>query len=424
MIRERKLLKTALFSALLVSLTACSLESSRIDATSGEKELFAAFASGVELAPISFNYRDAAQLTCLDQAGMDIWGVGQDANKARIAYGTMTLSQLKVAQSLGLKINYLSNVKLENTVDSRYHNYAETLAELNSLAENTPNIAHLVDIGDSWQKTQKEADRDICALRIGKGDLDRKPAVLFLGEHHAREIASSEFVLMLAKYLVENYGKDPDVTAAVEGRDVWLVPVVNPDGLEVAFRGSNWRKNTNTLYGGGIIGNLSQGAGVDLNRNYSFSWNKSGGSKVPSAETFRGPKPFSEPETQAIRDLVAKRKPIFLMSYHSFGREILWPWGYTDDPPKDKRLPAIGKKLAVLAGYRGEQACDLYVHGGILNDWAYGELNLLPFTTEIGGPGDGFDPPYERMDKFWKDNLPGAMYLLKIADNPDQVFSK
>ncbi|HEY9765541.1 MAG TPA: M14 family metallopeptidase [Chroococcales cyanobacterium] len=418
--------KAALVALTLVSL-GCSLDgASGLGRVRSEKDLQAAFASGVKIAPVSLRYATPAQLTRLDQAGMDIWGVGRDANKNRLAYGTMTPSQLKVAQEMGLLVNYLPEVKLENSVDSRYHDYAETLSELKGLAQNHPQIARLVDIGDSWEKTQKKADRDIWALRVGKGEssaLDQKPAVLFLGEHHAREIASSEIVLMLAKYLVENYEKDSAVTAAVEGRDIWLVPMVNPDGLEVAFKGSDWRKNTDTSYGGGPIGNGPSGGGVDINRNYGFSWDQSGGSTRPSDPIFRGPKAFSEPETVAIRDLVLRRKPIFLMSYHSYSNLILWPWGYSSEPPKDKRLPAIGKKLAALSGYQGEQSCDLYVHGGILNDWAYGELNLLPFTTEIGGPEDGFDAPYSKMDGFWKENLPGAMYLLKIADNPDQALS-
>ncbi|MGE5708315.1 MAG: M14 family metallopeptidase [Bacteroidota bacterium] len=415
-----KRLTTVLLSTLLLS--ACSTTTSRLG-LQGETKLLEAFRSGVKLAPVSVKTNDPALLSRLDQAGMDIWGVRRDPHDRtlRIATGTMTESQYKLAKQLGMTIGYLSTVRPENTVDPRYHDYREMLEEMRNLAARYPSLARLVDLGDSWEKTQGKADRDIWALRIGKGapaELDQKPALLFMGEHHAREIASSEISLFLLKHLLENYGKDAEVTQAVDGRDIWIVPMVNPDGFELAMKGSDWRKNTNISAGG----TLSYGGGVDVNRNYGFSWDKAGGSTSPTHPTYRGTKPFSEPETQAIRDLVVRRKPIFLMSFHSYSNVILWPWGYSNEPPKDKRLPAIGKKLASLAGYAAEQSCDLYIHGGILNDWAYGELGLLPFTTEIGSEEDGFDPPYAKMDQYWKENKPGMMYLLKIADNPDQAL--
>ncbi|HEY9897714.1 MAG TPA: M14 family zinc carboxypeptidase, partial [Pantanalinema sp.] len=142
----------------------------------------------------------------------------------------------------------------------------------------------------------------------------------------------------------------------------------------------------------------------------------------PENDTFMGVAAFSEPETQAVKKLVGSRKFTFLMTYHSFSNLILWPWGFSDAPPPDKRLPAIGMKLGAFSGYKPQQSKDLYKTSGDTTDWAFGELGILSYTTEIGGWGDNFDPPYAKMAQFWNENRPGAMYLLKLADNPDAVF--
>ncbi|MFP5502480.1 MAG: M14 family zinc carboxypeptidase, partial [Candidatus Sericytochromatia bacterium] len=147
-----------------------------------------------------------------------------------------------------------------------------------------------------------------------------------------------------------------------------------------------------------------------------------GASSHPSHATFRGPGAFSEPETQAIKTLVESRKFTMLMTYHSFSNLILWPWGNTDAPPPDKRLPAIGKKLGDLSGYKPQQSVDLYPTSGDTTDWAFGEHGIMAYTTEIGSWNDGFDPPYSRMTKFWAENEPGARLMLQLAENPSHVF--
>ena len=104
-----------------------------------------------------------------------------------------------------------------------------------------------------------------------------------------------------------------------------------------------------------------------------------------------------------------------MMSYHSFSNLILWPWGYTKQRNTDPKLLAMGRKLGELTGYKPQQAADLYEASGITDDYTYGELGLMSFTTEIGSWGDGFDPPYSRVKDFWNENREAALYLIDEA---------
>ncbi|HEY9857228.1 MAG TPA: M14 family zinc carboxypeptidase, partial [Stenomitos sp.] len=161
-----------------------------------------------------------------------------------------------------------------------------------------------------------------------------------------------------------------------------------------------------------------------INRNYGYSWDKApaGSSSDPEDATYRGPSAFSEPETQAMKKPLTSRKFIYCMSYHSFSNAILWPWSYTHEAPADKRLALIGNKIAKFAGYKGEQSADLYIHGGTINDWAFAELGTYTYTSEMGSHQDGFDPPYAKVAQYWKENWPGAQYMLKTAENPSEAF--
>lgn len=366
-------------------------------------------------ANVVIHYRNADNLTQLVDAGFDVWGV--EAGKAR---GTATSQTLKVVERLNLETEAF--VRTENSFDQGYKTVEQIEADLKGLAAKYPQLAKVEDFGDSWEKKQGQAGHDLYVLKIGHGDTAEKPGVIYLGNHHAREIVTPEIVLNLAHLLLEGYGKDPEITALVDSRDIWLVPTVNPDGHKYAEKGVDWRKNTDTSLVAGPISFGPNGPGIDLNRNYGYKWGGEGASADPRNATFRGAAAFSEPETQAVRDLVKSRKFTFLMTYHSFSNLVLWPWGYTDQAPPDKRLVAVGKKLGSFNGYKAEQSKDLYKTSGDTTDWAFGELGILAYTTEIGSWGDNFDPPFSRMEKFWNENKPGALYLLKLADNPGAVF--
>ena len=91
----------------------------------------------------------------------------------------------------------------------------------------------------------------------------------------------------------------------MNSREIWIVFAVNPDGAEYDLTGNpyrEWRKNRQPNSG-------TTAVGTDLNRNYGYRWGCCGGSSgSKSALTYRGPKAFSAPETQAMRDFMTSRR--------------------------------------------------------------------------------------------------------------------
>ncbi|MNK57280.1 Carboxypeptidase T precursor [compost metagenome] len=370
-----------------------------------------AFTHSSGTAAVVLHYGDRDKLTQLIGTGIDLWSVD---NEKRQAQAALTPAQVDQAKRLGMRVTQLPDKRLMNRFDAGYHTYEQITAEFKSLAQQRPDLASVIDLGDSWEKTQKRADRDIVALKVGKGT--GKPVLVFAACHHPRELVTPEMVLRMAQLLIGQYGQDPEITAWVDTREIWLVPMVNPDGHALAAKGANQRKNTNDVTGG------KRRVGVDLNRNYATAWGTVGDSPQPESDTFRGKAPFSEPETQAMRDLMTAKKPVFLLTIHSYSNMVLWPWDHKSDPAPDPRLAAIGKEFGKLSGYKAQQGSELYLNGGDDVDWAFETLGTLSYTIEIGSWNDGFDPPFSKVDRFWNENRPMMLYALKVADRPARVF--
>lgn len=310
--------------------------------------------------------------------------------------------------------------------DAEYHNYAEMTEVINKLAAAYPNIAKKIVIGKSVQ------GREIIGLRVS-GDLahaETKPAVFFMGGHHAREHLSVETPLRITQWLLEEYTKgNPRVVGLVNSRDIHVVPAINPDGLEWDVEGGRyktWRKNR-AQNGDGTYG-------VDLNRNYGHGWGTGGSSKDTSSDVYMGPKPFSEPETQAVKKWVEDHENItVLLSFHTFSKLILYPWGATYDPISDSRArnvhETMAKKMAEWNGYTPQQSSDLYIASGDTTDWSYGEHKIISFTFELdpannGWGAGGFYPGAKIIDEVVKKNTEPYLYLLEYADNPYRVIDE
>ena len=130
---------------------------------------------------------------------------------------------------------------------------------------------------------------------------------------------------------------------------MWVAPMVNPDGHEhTRTQDRLWRKNRRRNPDGSI--------GVDPNRNYGYMWgtlNVNTSSHVPVDETYVGPRAFSEPETRAVRNLVARELFGGVLTYHSYSQLILYPWGYTSEPGRGRGRPGHDARAR-----RGHAAAD------------------------------------------------------------------
>src|SRR5262249_46344801 len=143
---------------------------------------------------------------------------------------------------------------------------------------------------------------------------ENEPKVLFVGTRHANEWISSEVPLHLAAYLLNNYNTDPEIQSLVDQADIWFIPVLNPDASGfIVTDDPAWRKNRrpNTTNSDGTNCKMVSSVGVDLNRNYATNaWsdlnleNSTYFSAYCDSDAFKGPAPFSESETQAIRNLM------------------------------------------------------------------------------------------------------------------------
>ncbi|HOE14324.1 MAG TPA: M14 family metallopeptidase [Candidatus Saccharicenans sp.] len=311
-------------------------------------------------------------------------------------------------------------------MNGAYHSYAELESELKKLVLNYPSIARLSILGQSLEK------RNIYALKISDhpGQREDEPRLALLGCHHAREWISVEVPLQIAAYLLKNYARDERIKTIVDSSEIWLVPLINPDGLDYSIINYRlWRKNRRL--------NLDGSFGVDLNRNYSFAWgiDDSGSSPHPASETYRGRQPFSEPETRAIRDLFQQVNFSAAISYHSFSASILYPWSYADLPadqePLFQQLAAgMARLMSEVNGriyYTGRAASSLYLTNGDFIDWVYAFFNIPAFTIELP-PVDlqegGFFNSEQDIQSLTAENLPAVIYLLEWAISTDSNQDK
>lgn len=307
--------------------------------------------------------------------------------------------------------------------DRDFHNYAEVVEALENLVQEFPWMMKMTSIGKTPQ------GRDIWSLVISSDveNSSSKPAVLFLGGHHAREHLSVETPLRFVQWVIGEFRNgNPRVQRLIEGRQIHLIPMVNPDGLEYDIEGGKykyWRKNR--------ARNANGTYGVDLNRNYGYKWGTGGSSSSPSSETYMGPQPFSEPETQAVKRYIETHENIsILLSFHTFSELILYPWGHTSNPIADSRdrmvHEVMARKMAEWNKYRPQTSASLYIASGDLTDWSYGEHKVISFTFELD-PKDqwssgGFYPGQGVIQPVLQKNIEPCLYLLEHADNPYRVL--
>ena len=347
--------------------------------------------------------------------GIDVWEVKPDH---LILRGTE--AQLDRLSAMGYFVEQLEDVERHLSAFAtaaaaeQYHSAAGLEEELRRLAEARPDIAELKEIGRSIE------GRPILALRIG----DRRggvPKLLFMGCHHAREWIAVEVPFLLVKELVERADEAP-IAGWLGSGEIWVAPMVNPDGHEHSRTEARlWRKNRRR--------NADGSFGVDPNRNYGYMWGTLDiptSSHVPSDETYVGPRAFSEPETQAVRDLVGCERFAGVITYHSYSQLILYPWGYTEKPIPDlqhreQMVAMAGEMHDLIEAVHGkiyvpQPSSELYPTAGDTTDWTYGTYGIPSFTIELRPrtfEEGGFVLPADQIMPTWEENRPAAFRFIE-----------
>jgi hypothetical protein len=318
--------------------------------------------------------------------------------------------------------------------EEAYHTYPEMVAEIQQVAADHPDIVRLSTIG----KTYKGRDIHIVRITDRPDEEEGEPEVLLDSLHHAREHLTPEMTLSIIHLLTDGHGIDPRITAIVDSRVIWVIPMLNPDGLAYDLGRDpyrRWRKNRQPNGPG-------EPKGTDLNRNYGYRWGGPGSSGDPGSEVYRGASPWSAPETRAMRDFVLSRvvdgrqRIRALITFHTNGEQIFYPYAHTtvhvppDMTRRDRRVfVALAEQMAATNGYSPQQSSDPGLKSGGFVDWSYGTQRIFGFTFELYPSNDDetvdhFYPPAAVIERETERNHEAVLHLLEQADCPYRSIGK
>ncbi len=317
-----------------------------------------------------------------------------------------------------------------------YETVEETFAAADGLIAARPTLGSWANAGPSWLKTQNAATGyDLKVLKLTNSAVpappEGKPKLFVNSAIHAREYTTAPLVLEFARWLVNGHGTDADATWILDHHEVHLLLHTNPDGRKRAETGLSWRKNVDNAF----CANTNT-RGVDLNRNFSNSWNTTAGQGSSGSQcslTYRGPSAGSEPETQAVEGYIRNLWPDrrgpnpgdaapadtsgIHLDIHSYSQLVLWPWGDTAAPaPNGAALQTLGRRFAFFNGYSPTQSIGLYPTDGTSDGPSYGELGVAAYTFELGTSFFQSCAVYEADVK--PKNLPALIYAAKVVRTP------
>jgi hypothetical protein len=390
-----------------------------------------------------------------------------------------------------------------------YLSYDDVTDEIFLMADEHPDIVMVISIGVTYE------GRDIWAVKVSDNvaEDEDEPEVLITSVHHAKEWPGLQATMATLRQLVWGYehaccdmdgdgyldgdndmdgvsdedpynGVDDDgdgmvdedwsesrTSWLVDNREIWFIPILNPDGLEycrsqvangITDEGQLWRKNREPNYQDmGPLNGLTYG--VDLNRNYGFHWGELGAQSYANsdAEDYIGPMDkadddgdrrinednmdnmdndgdglidedgrggFTATETKAIRDLVEDHDFTLALHMHTFKGTIYWPWMFTLQLPDDEdTFMRIAVEMNVFNGYEYRDMADRNQQtysrhppvDGDSNDWMYGKHGIISYTIELGY--NMFIPGEEEIAGIVADNLGANLAAIEEADTPRRM---
>ena len=291
----------------------------------------------------------------------------------------------------------------------QYTSYDECIAFFKSAQEQYPDLVHVEVIGKTWE------ERDIIAVSITKDvqSAEKKPALFYTGTIHAREWIGIELSLAFAKHILEYIEYDPRLNRILDATTLYMVPCANPDGFEYSRNHfAFWRKNRRKNPDGSF--------GVDLNRNFSIGFTPN---KNTTSNVYSGPHPFSEPETQALRDFVESHNNITIaLDYHSQGNVFFPAHNFIHEDAEDAiDLNILASNMA--EEIRKESGREYGVHmgkppthliSGSGREFYYSK-GALALVVEVGSRN--ISDYIENMSEHIEENIPALMRALVEVNN-------
>lgn len=254
------------------------------------------------------------------------------------------------------------------------------------------------------------AQREIYSVTFGKGE----HTVVYNAAHHGNEWITSMVLMKWLESLCYAHSlkgsiRGFSIDELFENNRIILVPMVNPDGVDLCIHGTNsiGRNKERLLYLNGnnpdFSGWKANLNGIDLNRNYDAGWSlykkmePSLNIHGPGPYGFAGFSPHSEPESMCLTHLTLKENPRLILAYHSQGEEIFWQFGNRTT----SEAGAIANELSRACGYKlSNEAQDQSFAG--YKDWFVHKFSKPGFTIEVGS---GVNPlPIECLDEIYERN--------------------
>ncbi|MEB3196473.1 MAG: M14 family zinc carboxypeptidase [Candidatus Sericytochromatia bacterium] len=348
------------------------------------------------------SFKHDSGLAKLERWGFDLFE-NVDRNAGTVG-ARLTEAQIRRLKAAGFGWRAEPQMKASLAFPAGYRRIDQLRDDVRALAKQHPDRLRVQSIGQSLE------GREILALELLGKTRGPRPPVLFYSGVHARELVPVEIQLRLLDHLVTRYGKDPVVTRLLDEREVWIIPMLNPDGRQRVEQGEDfWRKNARLNPDGSF--------GVDLNRNCDNHWQE--GEARPNEEVYRGQAPLSEPETRVLTKFMSEKKFTLAVDMHSFGGMLLWPPGYGKTFTKQEAvLGKLGRAIANRLAYKtGTIGRVLYHVTGDTTTWVLEAHGTLAFTIELNDPG--FSPAFAQVEKDWNEWRWPLIWLALAAGNPD-----
>ena len=325
------------------------------------------------------------------------------------------------------------SINRDYSLGSMLGNYTlqEAINQMDTLSILYPNFVSEKDsIGTSFE------GRTIWAFKLSDNPAidENEPEVLYTGLTHAREPLSMMNLFYFANWLCENYNNDLIANYLLDNREMWFIPIVNPDGYfyneTIAPDGGGMHRKNRRSNPQNSNCNTGTQQGVDLNRNYGYNWgaNNSGSSGNPCSAVYRGTSAFSEPETEAVSNFILSREFNNALHYHSYSNLLIHSWGdgsYPDEPYLTT-LREIGNEMTHYNGYlvgTGIETVGYTVNGDAV-DWSYGNAGLLSYTPEIGSFVDNFWPSEDRVIPLCQDQIYSNSIFAMVAGSDYIIYDK
>lgn len=321
---------------------------------------------------------------------------------------------------------YTTPTHFKNGSMGGYLTYSEMLVELDSMAILYPNLITTKAPIDTFLTHQ---NRPLFWVKISDNPTidEPEPELLYDAIHHAREPESMQQLIYYMWYLLENYTTNTEVQAIVNNTELYIVPVVNPDGYVYnettnPTGGGMHRKNMRN-HGGGVYG-------VDNNRNYNHLdensnsvWGTTGVSFNTNNDTYCGTAPFTEPENQAMKWFCEQHNFKLALNNHTYSNLLLYPFGYdiNKPTPDQNTYETISSYMVSKNTMVNEIAATLYPASGDSDDWMYGDTlthnKIFAFTPEIGSGAQGFWPVEADIDPLCQSMMFLDLTTAHLANN-------